>query len=216
MTAVIDIGGTPSSPPSGWNPGATTSAVPQERTPWMRETNGRRRITLSSLRDGMPGLTPAWGGVMAEAASVCLESQGHGLWVDLKVEGEFREEFIVERLGISVQMRNAHRNEEKTTEHGAYGIALLTLVQLTGQTVLSQSWKWTGFDYTFGSEQEEDLFQEATRLEISGIRQGTERAIRTRVQEKLTQMRSRRSSGLARSLVAIVEFSRPYVRIEEP
>lgn len=182
----------------------------------MRETNGRRRIILSSLMDGMPGLTPSWGGVMAEAASVCLESQGHGLWVDLKVEGELREEFIVERLGISEQMRNAHRNEEKTTEHGAYGIALLAVVQLTGQTVLNQSWKWTGFDYTFGTEQEEDLFEGATLLEISGIRRGTEKTIRSRVQEKIAQMRSRRSSGLARSLVAIVEFSRPYVRIEEP
>ena len=84
MTACVDVGGAPSHFPSGWNPAA--SAAPQERTAWMRETTGRRKLNLSSLRDGMPGLTPALGGSLAEAAAVCLEEQGHGVVVALTVE----------------------------------------------------------------------------------------------------------------------------------
>jgi len=180
----------------------------------MRETTGRRTISLSSLLEGMPGLTPAWGGVMAEAASVCLESQGHLLAADLRVDGDFREVLVVQRLEVSEQMRNAHRNGDKTTEHGAYGVALLAVSRLTGETVLEQSWTWTGFDYRLGPRQEEESFQGSTRLEISGIRIGTEGTIRARVQEKITQMKSH--PWIGRSLVAVVEFSRPSVRIVEP
>jgi len=209
MTAYVDISGTPSRFPSGWNP--AISATSQERRAWMQETNSRRTLRLSSLMDGMPGLTPAWGAVMAEAASVCLESQGHRLSVDLRVDGDFRELLVVQRLEVSEQMRNAHRNGDKTTEHGAYGVALLTVSRLTGETVLNQSWTMTGFDYRLGPRQEEESFQDSTRLEISGIRKGTERTIRARVQEKITQMKSH--PWIGPSLVAVVEFSRPSVRI---
>src|SRR3954467_4536927 len=103
MTACVDIGGAPSHFPSGWNPAA--SAVPKERTAWMRETTGRRTISLSSLLEGMPGLTPAFGGSLAEAAAVCLEEQGHGVVVALTVEGHFDEAFALERSLVDEQMR---------------------------------------------------------------------------------------------------------------
>src|SRR3954451_20662675 len=141
MTADVDISGTPSRFPSGWNP--AIPAMPQERRAWMQETNSRRTISLSTLSEGMPGLTPAWGGVMAEAASVCLESQGHRVSVDLRIDGDFRDLWVVQRLAVSEQMRNAHRNGDTTTEHGAYGVALLTISRLTGETVLNQSWTLT-------------------------------------------------------------------------
>jgi len=43
-------------------------------------------IALDSLAKGLGNLTAAWGALMAEAASVCLEDQGHGLFTDLRIE----------------------------------------------------------------------------------------------------------------------------------
>ena len=162
----------------------------------------------------MPGLTPAWGGVLAEAASVCLESQGHGLTIDLTVYGQLEERLSLERLQVDVQMKNAHRNQETATEHGACGVALLAVCRLTGQTVFSQSWKWNGFDYWLIPE--EQGFQGATLLEVSGIRRGTEKAIRARIREKILQVRTYSPDMLEQALIAVVEFSRPQMRLANP
>jgi hypothetical protein len=163
----------------------------------------------------MPGLTPAWGAVMAEAASVCLESQGHGLMVGLAVEGEFTEQLVLERLRISEQMRNAYRHDERTTENGAYGVALLAVCRLMERTVILQSWQSTGFDY-FLAPEGEDQFQESILLEISGIRRGMEGTIRGRVREKIVQMQTHSPFPVERGLIAIVEFSRPLLRVVKP
>lgn len=210
MTASIDIGGGPSGFPSGWNPGGMTSAAPQERKAWMRETNGRRRITLSSLRDGMPGLTPAWGGVMAEAASVCLESQGHSVRVELSTDGALEETVILKRLSVTPQMLLSHHDEEEATEHGACGVAILTVRVLLNLIVVRRSRKGTGFDYWLNSD-EDSLFQQGERLEVSGIRKGPEATIKARISEKIRQIQ--RFRGGSPVLIAVVEFSRPLLRL---
>jgi hypothetical protein len=133
----------------------------------------------------------------------------------LAVEGEFAERLVLERFRISEQMRNAYRYEERTTENGAYGVALLAVCHLTEKTVLLQSWQGTGFDY-FLAPEGEDQFQESVLLEISGIRRGTERAIRGRVREKIIQMQTHSPLPMERGLVAIVEFSRPLLRVVKP
>jgi hypothetical protein len=207
MTAYVDISGAPSLSLSGLNP--AISATPQEQRAWMQETNSRRTLRLASLTDGMPGLTPAWGGVMAEAASVCLEEQGHGTVVSLAVEGHFEEILALERAPVSEQMRKAHRHEETATENGACGIAVAAVCELAGLTVLQQSSRWTGVDYWLGPKKAE-LFQDSLVLEVSGIREGGDHTIRARVRQKAVQMKK---WGLEPpGLVAVVEFSRPVMR----
>lgn len=182
-----------------------------ERDLWMEDKNRRRKIALSLLADGMPGLTPSWGGVMAEASSVCLEDRGHGLFVQLDVEGLLEAAFEVERLAVDPRMKSSHRDENRATENGAYGISILVLYSLTGLRVLYQSRVSSGFDY-FLAPEDEPLFQAAARLEVSGIRNGTGREIRVRTREKLRQIQR---SGIDEPvLVAIVEFSRPRLRLE--
>lgn len=145
---------------------------------------------------------------------MCLESQGHGLTVELTVDGDFEERFLLERLRVGEQMRNAHRNEERTTENGAYGVAVLAACCLTACTVLEQSRKWTGFDYWLGSKDELHV-QRAVCLEVSGIRRGTEKMVRSRLREKISQMQAPTLGGIERPLIAIVDFGRPNVRIVE-
>lgn len=148
---------------------------------------------------------------MAEASSVCLEDRGHGLFVQLDVEGLLEAGFEVERLAVDSRMKSSHRDENRATENGAYGISILVLYSLTGLRVLHQSRVNSGFDY-FLAPEDEPLFQAAARLEVSGIRNGTGREIRVRTREKLRQIQR---SGIDEPvLIAIVEFSRPRLRLE--
>ena len=42
-------------------------------------------LDLNELKAGLPAITPVWGSALAEAASVCLETQGHRQGVRLIV-----------------------------------------------------------------------------------------------------------------------------------
>jgi hypothetical protein len=169
-------------------------------------------LVLSWLAEGAPGLTSASGAAMAEAAAVCLADQGHGLSAPFRVAGDRSATFMLCRTAVDEQMKRSHNDEERATEDGAYGISILAVRSLTNLTVLQKSRKGTGFDYWMGPK-DSFLFQGAARLEVSGIRIGDEQKIRSRVQRKLDQ--TRRSEGLAPALVAVVEFSRPQMRLHE-
>jgi hypothetical protein len=169
-------------------------------------------IALDSLAKGLGNLTAAWGALMAEAASVCLEDQGHGLLTDLRIEGDFAATATLRRGPVDERARWSHNDAERATENGAYGVALLTLRELTGLTVLLQSRRGSGFDFWLGPETGY-LFQEGVRLEVSGIRRGDETSIRRRLRSKLRQ--TERSQQLAPAYVAIVEFSRPILRVAQ-
>jgi hypothetical protein len=178
----------------------------------MQDQGNSRAITLSSLKDGMPGLTPTWGGVLAEAASVCLEDQNHRIYVELSIDGIFEELLVMERLPIDGQMRASHRDAEEATEHGACGVAILSICSLTNLKVLKRARKRTGCDYWIGPDQD-PWFENAVRLEVSGIRQGDESKIRERVQRKSRQTQRWTETSPSPALIAVVEFSRPLLRI---
>jgi hypothetical protein len=169
-------------------------------------------ISLASLAKGLGSLTPASGAFMSEAASVCLEDQGHGLSMDLQVEGRFDEIVTLRREPVDERARWSHNDTERATENGACGVALLALRELTGLTVLLQSRRGSGFDFWLGPDTG-FLFQAGVRLEVSGIRRGDEVSIRRRLRSKLRQIG--RSHHLAPAYVAVVEFSRPVLRVEE-
>jgi hypothetical protein len=168
-------------------------------------------ISLASLANGLGNLSPAWGALMAEAASVCLEDQGHGLSMPLGVDGDVNERVMtLHRDPVDERARWSHNDAERATENGAYGVSLLALQELTGLTVLLQSRRGSGFDFWLGPDSG-FLFQTGLRLEISGIRRGDEVAIRRRLRSKLRQVE--RSQLLAPAYVAIVEFSGPTLRV---
>lgn len=167
-------------------------------------------ISLASLAKGLGSLTPACGAFMAEAASVCLDEQGHGLSTSLSVDGDFEEAVTLHREPVDERARWSHNDAERATENGACGVALLALRSLTGMTVLLQSRRGSGFDFWLGPESG-FLFQNGVRLEVSGIRRGDESSIRKRIRNKVRQ--TERSEQLAPAYVAVVEFSRPILRV---
>src|SRR5436305_2053425 len=81
----------------------------------------------SLIRDYRPGVDEYTGGVMAEAATICLDSQNHGDGVELTVKGKFESIYAVRCLVATDRMRRAHGDPEVATENGAYGIAILII-----------------------------------------------------------------------------------------
>jgi len=169
-------------------------------------------LKLTGLELGAPGITPAFGESLAEAAGVCLEDQNHSSPIPMQVSGALAADAVLEWEPISAQARQCWNDDDEATEHGAYGIAVLLVPQVSGLQVVERSKKGTGFDYWLGSATEEDsLFQNRARLEVSGIRNDTNSRVAQRVRKKLKQ--TERSDGHLPALVVVVEFSQPQSQI---
>ena len=166
-----------------------------------------RSLDLASLRAGMPALTSAAGERLAEAASVSLEERGHELSCELAVSGAHSEVFRLERLPVSDLLRRTYDDPEEATEEGACGVAILLAREMTGLSVVRRARRGTGFDYYLGTETALD-FQ--ARLEVSGIRQGTEAQVEARRRQKRAQIeRSDADLGTLVAYAMIVEFGAP-------
>lgn len=173
------------------------------------------QILLDDLSNGMPGITPTFGAALAEAAAVCLESQSHNSGVNMLVDGDYEKDFAVQWNVIkdAQQARRCWADPQATTEHGAYGVASLLVLALTDLTVVERSRKGTGFDYWLGKKEEaESLFQNKSRLEVSGISKGGLPELNKRVQSKLRQTDQSDNMQLP-AIVAVVEFGSPRSRL---
>lgn len=104
-------------------------------------------LNLQSLNQGLPAITPAFGGAIAEAGAICLTDAVHEPGVTLAVEGEFSSTFRLDWQPVTEQTRRCWNDQEYTTEQAAYSIAFLLVLYLTNLTVIERSRKGTGFDY---------------------------------------------------------------------
>jgi hypothetical protein len=161
---------------------------------------------LRELRRGAPGITRAFGLYLAEAAAICLESRRHNPGVCLRVNGAFNCTPVLFWVPTNEQTRRCHNDLQCATEYGAYGVALVMVKHLTGKVVVERSRKGTGFDYWLG-ERDDEMFQQTTRLEVSGILVGDHSKIDSRVATKVLQ--TARSDGQLPAYVVIVEFGGP-------
>jgi hypothetical protein len=167
---------------------------------------GKQRLNLAELGDGCPALTPATGLSLCEAASVCL-ARRHESGVTLHVTGDHQETYETHWPVISEQMRRTHHDEQMATERGAYGVAILLVKRASELTVVLQSRKGTGFDYWLGTD--DQLFQNAARLEVSGVLQAKDgSAVRRRAKRKERQTSVSDEMGLP-AVVVVVEFGQP-------
>jgi hypothetical protein len=172
-----------------------------------------RKLLLSDLKAGIPALTEVAGAYMVEACLVCMEDQSHQSGVLLSVAGTFSAEYSINWEGtVTDSMRRYWKDEEVTTEHAAYGIAILLVRELTGYTAVERSSKGPGFDYWLGNNTDDDLiFQNMARLEVSGIRSGSDKSVGQRVKQKLKQ--TERSDGDYPAYIAVIEFSKPMSQV---
>lgn len=178
-----------------------------------KSADSRLVLDLSKLSEGLPAITPSFGAALAEACAVCLRDQGHQSGVILSVQGDFCDSFVLLFPDVTEQMRRCWNDREYATEQAAYGIALLLIRQLTDLTVVERSRKGTGFDYWLGTASAVDTqpFKKTVRLEVSGIRQGNQQQVRTRVKLKTLQIKP--TDNLAPAYIAVVEFSQPLAQV---
>jgi hypothetical protein len=168
-------------------------------------------LNLKELETGQHHfLTSAAGVNFGHAASVCLESCKHGKETTVTDEGHFKKTYSVIRYDVTDQMKRTWGDEEFTTEQGAYGIAFLIASKEMEVKAIEKSRKKTGIDYWLGKE-DSFLFQNKVRLEVSGIRNGTDQQLNTRLDIKMKQSERSDSTKLP-ALIVIVEFSKPRVK----
>lgn len=169
-------------------------------------------IELTSLECGRVGISPAAGKSIAEAASVCLEERGHSSPTAMVIFGDYESATDIAWTTPSNQVKRWWNDDQYATEHGAYCIAAL-LVECSGLEVVERSKKKTGFDFWLGPKGAQSvLFQNLTRLEVSGIRNGNRAEIESRVKQKISQTKVSDGSTLP-AVIVIVEFGRPTAKM---
>ncbi len=104
----------------------------------------------------------------------------------------------------------AYGDLEEATELAACGVAILVLRDLTGLRAIERARKGKGFDDWLGED--EPLFQNKARLEVSGILEGTDSQVRSRLKQKLEQTSKSDQLGLP-AYGVVVEFGRPQTRV---
>ncbi|MBW4667344.1 MAG: hypothetical protein KME60_07895 [Cyanomargarita calcarea GSE-NOS-MK-12-04C] len=171
---------------------------------------------LCQSKPERPGWSLTFGATCQDGAAVCLDDQNHPYRVTLQIDGIQDTEVELQWNAIDDTVRRFNADQEVATEYGAYGIAALLMPYLTGLTVIERSIKGKGFGFDFwlGSIDNPDtLFQRKARLEVSGIRKGSESIIQSRAKMKLEQISP--SDTLSPGYVCVVEFSTPRTRIIE-
>ena len=178
------------------------------------DNEGQIEFSLENLSTGCRGITPACGKGLAEAACVCLDHQRHTSPTSMRVRGQVKAEAAVIWQVPTAQERRCWADLDEATEHGACGVASLLLREISDLQVVERSKKGTGFDYWLGDKDDPAaLFQDRARLEVSGIRNGSDSVVATRVKQKLRQ--TERSEGTLPAVVVVVEFSSPQCIVVE-
>jgi len=174
-------------------------------------------LDLAELREGIgKGISKAVGACLAEAASVSLERQNHSPGKVMDIAGAVSHSVSVHWDASSDKQRVASSwtDADVAAEWGACGIAALLVEYCTDCTIVERSRKGTGFDYWLGRKDAATgnvLFQNAGRLEVSGINKGSSSTVNQRVKRKEQQVLAHGKT--MPSLVAIVEFGRPVVHV---
>ena len=191
-------------------------------------------LDLNDLGAGQnPGITAAIGNALAEAGAVCLATNHHLPGVPLVVRGRADRRYRLVWPLPPAQAVLGWNDPAEAVEEGAAGIAVLLANREIGYMVLARSWKGTGFDYLLGdaearniSEGERAVRSEwskvlgdtalvpRSRLEVSGILNGSDSQVRARAREKLDQI-SRSDHWAIPAFVIVVEFGRPLAEVWE-
>lgn len=176
-------------------------------------------LNLDDLRAGAVGITPPVSEGLAQAASVCLDEQGHRSPVAMQIHeaqihsGASRNRTASLLWSTSTgQMRNTWNDDEEATEKGACGVAALLARQTKGLEVVRAARKGRGFDYWLGSSGN-SLVQEKARMEVSGIRKGTTGQVTTRLNQK--KERILQHPNPVPWVIVVFEFGSPQARVLE-
>ncbi len=171
-------------------------------------------MVIEDITNGfIPGITEAKAQYLSECAVSCLERQGHSSGIHMTCGGLVNTSEVIEwSIPFNDQLRRSTDDLQEATEHGAECISVLFVIEHTPYTVVRRSKKKTGFDYWLGKK-EDPLFQDAARLEISGILDN-DKIIESRKKQKIKQTDQSDDTALP-AYVSIVEFGTPAIELEK-
>lgn len=176
--------------------------------------NSARKMLLDELENGLPGVSKAWGKFLCEASSLCLSLKNHASGVEMQIKGDAETRFqVFWNNEITGQTRRAWNDTQELTEYGAAGIAILLIQEMTDFVVIRRGVKGEGIDYWLGYKTDKEPFQDAARLEVSGIFEGNEAKIKARLKQKKAQTFPTDKDYPA--YIVIVEFSEPVSHLEK-
>jgi len=171
---------------------------------------------LESLHLRHYGLSPAVCGMLAEAAHVCL-TRHHSSPTKFtinkmkKVTHRSLTWPLAEPRSVA-----AHSNRDDATEAGAYSISLATVEAELGLVAVERADIRTGADYyiaPLNGQARDDAFEDAYRLEVSGINNGDEAAVDVRLRAKVKQASEGKSALPA--YACVVAFSSGCIALVE-
>jgi hypothetical protein len=170
-------------------------------------------LNFDSLSTGQLGVSAAYGSFLSEAASYCLNFNRHPNPVLLSVTGDFSASASFHWSDVDESHSRTYSDLQEATEYGAYGVALVIAVKITGIPFVERSAKETGIDYWLGDGADErGIFQRTARLEVSGILRGNDKQITARLKTKIIQTK-RSDQTLLPAYAIIVEFAEPTARL---
>ncbi|MFY9310091.1 MAG: hypothetical protein WAQ28_13680 [Bacteroidia bacterium] len=148
-----------------------------------------------------------------EAIKVCLEINKHSQGKPFLIEGDIKKEYCIKWEPVTQQLFNSWLDHQVTTEFAACGIAAFIILNNTDYTIKKRSWKGTGFDYWLADKksEQEDLFQNLAKLEVSGILNDQEgKKLPARIIKKINQIEKFQNKWKApQAYIIVVEFSTP-------
>ena len=157
-------------------------------------------------------LTPVRCANFSEAAAVCLEKSGHFPDVEVKVEGDAKNSFILHWKELEKNVFLSWQNLEEVVEYGACAFAIIAIFKNTPYQIVEQSVKGGGFDFILANKIANTFEKPVALLEVSGIFKGSRGRINARLKEKTEQ--SGKSVALRYPiLVLVAEFSRPLIKM---
>lgn len=179
-------------------------------------------IPLESLLEGIPAISPNSAGFYQENCMVCLDRQGHESGVILNVidsDGSEHKFKVCWSCDVTPQLKRNFADTVQNADKAACALAMLLVREMTECTAVEQSIIGTAVDYWLSPKDELDddlIFNHSARLEVSGINhEEPSNTVRRRVNSKRSRLIS--YSGKDRSLptlIVVVEFSRPWSKIE--
>ena len=173
----------------------------------------RFKLLIQDLDARHPGLTTGVALGFREAAEVCLDRH-HSPPTVLTADRGKQMNAIADWQSPDERTKHAWANEIDTTEAGAYCVALAAIELTDDLVAVRRAETHTGADYYVAPRGTSpgDL-EEAFRLEVSGMDEGNQTSVKTRLRQKLEQTARGRSSLPA--IAAVVAFSPPQVAIAD-
>ncbi len=171
-----------------------------------------KKIMLSSLANGIEGVTKGFGGYMMECAGYSFMQQNHVSGVRLKVKTDKQDQIfeVYWNTMMSSTLKKTTADSQRTVEFGAMGLAILLTLKLTKYKCFETSSKGSGIDFWLYEEESDDLdFSKGARLEVSGIMKETKvNTVKKRVGVKKKQSTKSQGSNKV-AYISVSEFGTP-------